>query len=86
VAPAQDGYMGDTAQKNLVLNKKALGELGIPITEHDKLPDVALYDRKPRWLFLVDAVTSHGPDVAENGLSAGSGGSRPLIPGRCRPL
>ena len=54
-------YMGDTAQKNLVLNAKALADLGIPITEHDKLPDVVLYDRTRKWLFLVEAVTSHGP-------------------------
>ena len=55
-------YMGDTAKKNLVLNVKALGDLGIPITEHDKLPDVVLVrPRRGRWLFLVEAVTSHGP-------------------------
>jgi hypothetical protein len=54
-------YMGDTAKKNLVLNELALSDLGIPITEHDKLPDVVLYDRTRAWLFLVEAVTSHGP-------------------------
>ena len=30
-------------------------------TEHDKLPDVVLYDEERNWLFLVEAVTSHGP-------------------------
>jgi len=25
------------------------------------LPDVVFYDRKKNWLFLVEAVTSHGP-------------------------
>ncbi|TRL37606.1 restriction endonuclease [Methylosinus sporium] len=54
-------YMGDTAKKNLVVNEKALADLGIPITEHDKLPDVVLFDRTRGWLFLVEAVTSHGP-------------------------
>jgi type II restriction enzyme len=32
-----------------------------PITEHDKLPDVIIYDEKRDWIFLVEAVTSHGP-------------------------
>ncbi|TRL30832.1 restriction endonuclease [Methylosinus sporium] len=54
-------YMGDTAKKNLVVNADALAALGIPITDHDKLPDVVLYDRVRKWLFLVEAVTSHGP-------------------------
>jgi hypothetical protein len=54
-------YPGDTAKKNLVVNVKILGELGIPMSEHDKLPDVVLYDRTRDWLFLIEAVTSHGP-------------------------
>lgn len=54
-------YLGDTAKKNLVVNTKLLARLGIPITEHDKLPDVVLYDRTRKWLFLIEAVTSHGP-------------------------
>ena len=35
--------------------------MGIPINEHSKLPDVVLYDKKRKWLFLIEAVTSHGP-------------------------
>ena len=35
--------------------------LHFPITEHDKLPDVVIYDEKRNWIFLVEAVTSHGP-------------------------
>ena len=54
-------YLGDTAKKDLFVEKAGLGELGIPITDHDKLPDVVLYDAKRNWLFLVEAVTSHGP-------------------------
>jgi len=54
-------YLGDTAKKNLYLDKNKLEELNIPITEHDKLPDVILYDSKRSWLFLIEAVTSHGP-------------------------
>ena len=54
-------YLGDTAKKNLFLEKIRLAELRIPITDHDKLPDVVLYDTKRKWLFFVEAVTSHGP-------------------------
>lgn len=40
---------------------KGLGQLRIPELNHDKLPDVVLYDKKRKWLFLIEAVTSHGP-------------------------
>jgi type II restriction enzyme len=54
-------YLGDTAKKNLVVNARVLTELAIPMTEHDKLPDMVLYDRTRKWLFLIETVTSHGP-------------------------
>ncbi len=54
-------YLGDTARKNLFVDRDRLMKLGIPITGHDKLPDVVLYDAERQWLFLVEAVTSHGP-------------------------
>jgi type II restriction enzyme len=54
-------YLGDTAKKSLIVNTTDLARLKVPISEHDKLPDVVLYDRKREWLFLIEAVTSHGP-------------------------
>ena len=54
-------YLGDTAKKNLLIRSEVLKNLGFPITEHDKLPDVVIYDENRNWLFLVEAVTSHGP-------------------------
>lgn len=54
-------YFGDTAQKNLYVDQKALVHMGVVFTEHDKFPDVVLYDTKRRWLFLIEVVTSHGP-------------------------
>ena len=38
------------------------------MTKHDKLPDVVLYDERRNWLFLVEAVTSHGPVSAKRHL------------------
>lgn len=54
-------YMGDTADKNLYCNKEILERIGIPITEHSKLPDIVFYDSNKEWLFLIEVVTSHGP-------------------------
>ena len=54
-------YLGDTAKNNLFIDAEVLKKLGFPITEHDKLPDVVIYDERRNWLFLVEAVTSHGP-------------------------
>lgn len=54
-------YVGDTANKDLYTDTKTLKALGIPIDEHSKLPDIILYDPKRKWLFLIEAVTSHGP-------------------------
>lgn len=54
-------YLGDTAKKDLYINKDALQGLGIPIDQHSKLPDVIIYDHARNWLFLIEAVTSHGP-------------------------
>lgn len=54
-------YLGDTAKKNLYMDSAGFEKLGIPISEHDKLPDIVLLDEDRNWLFLVEAVTSHGP-------------------------
>ena len=54
-------YLGDAADKLLHLDRDKLDQLRVPVTEHDKLPDVVLYDEGRNWLFLVEAVTSHGP-------------------------
>ena len=54
-------YVGDTANKQLYVRAKELKALGIPMTKHDKLPDVILYNKEKNWLFLCEAVTSHGP-------------------------
>lgn len=54
-------YLGDTAKKYLFVDEKGLKDLGIPLDQHSKLPDVLIYDIKRNWLFLIEAVTSHGP-------------------------
>jgi hypothetical protein len=54
-------YVGDTAKKDLIKNREKLQELGVRITDHDKLPDVVLYVAEKNWLYFVEAVTSVGP-------------------------
>lgn len=54
-------YMGDTAEKHLFIDEAALKSLFIPVTQHDKLPDVVLFSPKKKWIFFIEAVTSHGP-------------------------
>lgn len=54
-------YLGDTAKKDLYVDEQGLKDLGIPIDQHSKLPDVVIFDTKRNWLFLIEAVTSHGP-------------------------
>lgn len=54
-------YLGDTENKNLYNQTHKLVELNVPQFNHDKLPDVVLYQSDKNWLFLIEAVTSHGP-------------------------
>jgi type II restriction enzyme len=54
-------YLGDAAKKALYLDTEGLMEHGISMTEHDKLPDIVFFDMEKNRLFLVEAVTSHGP-------------------------
>jgi hypothetical protein len=54
-------YLGDTAKKHVVCATDGLDGLNIGITEHDKLPDIVLHDAERNWLFLIEAVTTHGP-------------------------
>ena len=60
-------YIGDTASsrneggKLMLLEADYLETLGVPPMSHDKLPDVVVYDEGREWLFLIEAVTSHGP-------------------------
>ena len=60
-------YIGDTASsrneggKLMFLEADYLESLGVPPMSHDKLPDVVVYDENRKWLFLIEAVTSHGP-------------------------
>jgi adenine-specific DNA-methyltransferase len=54
-------YLGDAANKFVIYEREQLEDLGVPITIHDKLPDIILFHEAKNWLYLIEAVTSHGP-------------------------
>ncbi|MCK6580921.1 MAG: restriction endonuclease [Anaerolineae bacterium] len=54
-------YLGDSENKRLIIDEEELARLNIPFTHHDKLPDIVLYDETVNTLYLIEAVTSHGP-------------------------
>ena len=58
---AQVLYVGDTANKNLFVDKAGLAELAFFELAHDKLPDVVAYSKAKNWLYLIEAVTTVNP-------------------------
>lgn len=54
-------YLGDTAKKTVVFEKDLLAKLHVPASEHGKFADIILYDEKKNWLYVIEAVTAHGP-------------------------
>ncbi|ARW05664.1 BsuBI/PstI family type II restriction endonuclease [Bacillus atrophaeus] len=58
---AQLLYLGDTENKFLYIDKEKLKDLNLLPISHEKLPDVVLYHEDKNWLYLIEAVTSHGP-------------------------
>ncbi len=54
-------YLGDAGSKLTIEEKDALEELGIELDVHGKAPDVIVHMQDRNWLFIIEAVTSHGP-------------------------
>ncbi len=53
-------YLGDSENKQLIIDQDELARLKISFSQHDKLPDIILYDEAANALYLIEAVTSHG--------------------------
>jgi len=54
-------YIGDTSNKMLHIDEKALEELLFFKLSHDELPDIIAISKKKNWLYLIEAVHSSGP-------------------------
>jgi len=60
-------YVGDTADKFLVLDRAKLNALNFFELCHGELPDIVAYSKSKNWLYLIEAVHSSGP-ISENRL------------------
>ncbi len=54
-------YIGDTANKFLLLDEGRLKELNFFELSHGELPDVVAYSADKNWLYLIEAVHTSGP-------------------------
>ncbi len=54
-------YVGDTANKFLILETETLKSLNFFELAHGELPDVIAYSKEKNWLYLVEAVHTSGP-------------------------
>lgn len=54
-------YLGDTAHKAFIFEINLFAKLGVIVSDHGKLPDIVFYDETKNWLYLIEAVISHGP-------------------------
>ncbi|HRA64790.1 MAG TPA: BsuBI/PstI family type II restriction endonuclease [Caldilinea sp.] len=61
-------YIGDTGAKTIHLDVDTMASLGLSFDVHGKFPDVVLFHRAMNWLYLIEAVTSHGPVDSERHL------------------
>jgi hypothetical protein len=59
-AGAQAIYVGDTSSKTDFYNRELFQSLGIILDDHGKMPDVIVYQPEKKWMFLIEAVTTHG--------------------------
>ncbi|MFE6971420.1 BsuBI/PstI family type II restriction endonuclease [Isoptericola sp. NPDC057653] len=55
-------YLGDADEKYAFYHPDLLAGLGVVIDDpHGKMPDLVVYLPSKNWLFLMEAVTTHGP-------------------------
>lgn len=54
-------YVGDTSNKLLHIEESELKKLNFFKLSHDELPDVIAYNKKKKWLYLIEAYHSTGP-------------------------
>ena len=65
-------YVGDTSSKMILFDKATFDKLGLTFDVHGKFPDVVLYLPAKNWLYLIEAVTSHGPVNAKRHIELAS--------------
>lgn len=70
-------YIGDTSIKQVLVDSEGLAAAGLPEPDHEKLPDIVVYDPVQDWLYFIEAVHSANPvsperhlDLAQNASNA----------------
>jgi hypothetical protein len=54
-------YVGDTDEKFAYYERDALARIGVQLEDHGRMPDLIVHLPERAWLFLIEAVTTHGP-------------------------
>ena len=54
-------YIGDAENKFLHFDEDGFKSINVDINLHGKIPDIIILDQDMKWLYLIEAVTSHGP-------------------------
>lgn len=54
-------YVGDADSKWAVFDEATLGNLGVAVDQHGKMPDLVVYLADKNWLILIEAASTHGP-------------------------
>jgi adenine-specific DNA-methyltransferase len=54
-------FLRDAVDKEIVADETSMAELRIVLPERGVAPDVIIHDTGRDWLFIIEAVTSHGP-------------------------
>jgi len=54
-------YIDDTDHGTGVINPDLMNKLDIKLKPREKAPDIIIWDRTRAWLFLIEAVSTHGP-------------------------
>lgn len=81
-------YVGDADAKFAIFEEQTLGNLGVSVDHHGKMPDLVVYMPDRNWLILLEAASSHGPvDAKRHGELARlfAGSSAGLVYVSCFP-
>jgi type II restriction enzyme len=54
-------FVGDTNKVHELIDSKTMSKLGIALSDRGKEPDLIVWDNANKWIFLIEACSTHGP-------------------------
>lgn len=54
-------FVGDSSKAHEIVDAELLAKLNLTLPRHGKEPDVIVFDEDRKWIFLIEACSSHGP-------------------------